>query len=140
VTITDSDEKVKYTDLNKANSGKPLLIASGLLSEGGSSTNTAYASNRLVWNDYSQGLYIYNSNGNKYSLLTYDRVFLANSTSSYSGTLKTSALTATRTYTFPDKTGTVALTSDIPQPYNATTNPTGYLTINDLPIYDGTVI
>lgn len=28
----------------------------------------------------------------------------------------------------------------VPQPYNATTNPTGYLTINDLPIYDGTVV
>lgn len=25
----------------------------------------------------------------------------------------------------------------IPQPYNASTNPTGYLTINDLPLYDG---
>ncbi len=28
----------------------------------------------------------------------------------------------------------------IPQRYNASTNPTGYLTISDLPIYDGTVI
>ena len=26
---------------------------------------------------------------------------------------------------------------NIPQPYNASTNPTGYLTINDLPLYDG---
>ena len=28
---------------------------------------------------------------------------------------------------------------NIPQPYNASTNPTGYLTINDLPLYDGSV-
>lgn len=28
----------------------------------------------------------------------------------------------------------------VPQPYNATTNPTGYLRITDLPIYDGTVV
>lgn len=28
----------------------------------------------------------------------------------------------------------------IPQPYDATTNPTGYLRITDLPIYDGTVV
>jgi hypothetical protein len=28
----------------------------------------------------------------------------------------------------------------IPTAYNATTNPTGYLTINDLPTYDGTVV
>ena len=28
----------------------------------------------------------------------------------------------------------------VPQPYNASTNPTGYLRITDLPIYDGTVV
>lgn len=28
----------------------------------------------------------------------------------------------------------------VPQPYDATTNPTGYLRITDLPIYDGTVV
>ena len=35
---------------------------------------------------------------------------------------------------------TGAVTIAIPQPYNATTNPTGFLRITDLPIYDGTVV
>jgi hypothetical protein len=36
--------------------------------------------------------------------------------------------------------GTAISNISIPQRYNASTNPTGYLTISDLPIYDGTVI
>lgn len=52
--------------------------------------------------------------------------------------LITSATTG-RTITFPDKTGTVAMTSDIPQAYSST-NTGGYLTMATLPIYDGTVV
>lgn len=40
--------------------------------------------------------------------------------------------------TLPNKTGTIALTSDIPSVYSST-NTGGYLTISTLPIYDGTV-
>ena len=43
-----------------------------------------------------------------------------------------------RTYTLPTSTGTLALTSDIPQVYSST-NTGGYLTMATLPIYDGTV-
>lgn len=45
----------------------------------------------------------------------------------------------TRVATFPDKTGTVALTSDIPSVYSST-NTSGYLTMATLPIYNGAVI
>lgn len=48
------------------------------------------------------------------------------------------AATISRTITFPDNTGTIALTSDIPSVYSST-NTGGYLTMATLPIYDGTV-
>lgn len=47
-------------------------------------------------------------------------------------------LTTNRAITLPDATGTIALTSDIPQVYSST-NTGGYLTMATLPIYDGTV-
>ena len=52
--------------------------------------------------------------------------------------LVTSATTG-RTITLPDATGTVALTSDLPTRYTSS-NTTGYLTMADLPIWDGTVV
>jgi hypothetical protein len=85
-------------------------------------------------------LYIYNSDRSKYSSLTAYKLQLSNSASSYYGYMGTTTLTANRGYILPDKDGTFAFTSDIPQHYNATTNPTGYLTLSDLPIYDGTVV
>ena len=47
--------------------------------------------------------------------------------------------TSGKTITLPDKDGTIALTSDIPQVYSST-NTGGYLTMATLPIYDGTVV
>lgn len=47
-------------------------------------------------------------------------------------------LTSDQTWTLPNATGTIALTSDIPQVYSST-NTGGYLTMATLPIYDGTV-
>lgn len=44
-----------------------------------------------------------------------------------------------KTYTLPSATGTIALTSDIPQAYSSN-NTSGYLTMATLPIYDGTVV
>lgn len=133
-----TDEKVKYTDSNKLNSTRPLLFGKNMVPTGGSQTETVYASNRLMWNDSAQALYIHNSSSNKYAIINYNQIFLANDTTDYSGVLSTAALTASRNYTFPDKTGTVALTSDIPSVYSST-NTGGYLTMATLPIYDGTV-
>ena len=59
--------------------------------------------------------------------------------SGYYKTLLPSTLTSSGTILLPDKNGTIALTSDIPQVYSST-NTGGYLTMATLPIYDGTVV
>ena len=48
--------------------------------------------------------------------------------SSHDGTLSTAALTADRTYTLPNKSGTVAMTIYIPTNNNQLTNGAGYIT------------
>lgn len=53
--------------------------------------------------------------------------------------IQPASLTTNQTITLPNKSGTVALTSDIPQVYSST-NTGGYLTMATLPIYDGTVV
>ena len=50
----------------------------------------------------------------KSAQLSYGSLKLGHGNHSYQGTYQNSSLTANRTYTFPDKTGYVALTSDIP--------------------------
>ena len=57
----------------------------------------------------------------------------------YATRITAGAPTATRNIEFPNASGTVALTSDIPQVYSST-NTGGYLTMATLPIYDGTVV
>ena len=116
VTLTDSDEKVKYTDLNGMNSGKPLLIANEMIGSGVSATNTAYASNKLMWNDYSGVLYVYNSDRTKSINISghSSHISFPDVNSSYIGVLKVGTLTQARNYTLPNASGTLALTSDIP--------------------------
>ena len=84
--VTTTDEKVKQTDINGANSGKGILLASVLLSNGNSSTSSVYSTNKLVWNDSSAALYIYNSNKSQYGLLTSSQIVLTDSSTGYSGT------------------------------------------------------
>ena len=55
-------------------------------------------------------------------------VFEGSATDDFEGTLKAGTLTADRTYTLPNKNGTVAMTSDIPTNNNQLTNGAGYLT------------
>lgn len=125
------DEKVKQTPLNGVDSGKGLLFSSS--TGGQETTSTAYTSNKLSWNDYSSVLSIYNGSRNKYGYIKYDRLALANSSTSYSGYLQTASITADRTYTLPDATGTLALTSQIPTSLAELTNDPGYaiITIRD---------
>lgn len=125
------DEKVKQTPLNGVNSGKGLLFSSS--TGGQETTSTAYTSDKLSWNDYGSVLSIYNGSRNKYGYIKYDRLALANSSTSYSGYLQTASVTADRTYTLPDATGTLALTSQIPTSLAELTNDPGYaiITIRD---------
>lgn len=111
--LTPSDTKVKQTPLNGENSIRSLLFSSN---DGGSeTTDTASTSNKLQYSDYNTpSLYLYNSDRSKNALLTYNKLYLCDSSSTYRGIFKTTTLTTGHTYTFPDKDGTVALTSDIP--------------------------
>ena len=83
--------------------------------------------------------------GQKSSSPTQGKLVLVSNQANVSTTLLTNA-TSDRTYTLPDKTGTVALTSDIPTvPTNisAFTNDSGYITSADVPegasAYTGTI-
>lgn len=133
---TNTDTKVMQIPLNGVNASHGLLFS---LSTGSTQTTigTVYTSNKILYSDYTQCLYIYNSDRTKYGYYKFDSLYLANSTTSYSGLLKTADVTANRTYTLPDATGTIALTSDIPSiPVNisAFTNDAGYITSSDIPV------
>lgn len=124
--VTITDEKVKQTPLNGTNSGQGLLFSSG--TGASETTATAYTSNKLQWNDSGCTLSIYNSSRNRYGYLQYDKLALANSSTSYVGFLKTADITVNRTYTLPDKPGTIALTDDIPTVPSAGTTATAVST------------
>ena len=130
--VTTTDEKVKQTDINGANNGKGILLASGLLSNGNSSTSSVYSTNKLIWNDSSAALYIYNSNKSQYSLLTSSQIVLTDSSTGYSGTLQTDNITEARRYKLPNTAGTIALTSDIPDVSSFYTKPSGGIPATDL--------
>lgn len=101
------DEKVKVVALNGENSGYSILMGHSM---GASAANTAYASSTLYWNDYGQTLYIGSTTDNYIYLRPTQIVFRQNGPVGNTGILKVSALTASRNYTLPDATGTIALT------------------------------
>ena len=57
-----------------------------------------------------------------------------------SGAISDNILTANRTWTLPNNSGIIALTSDVPSKTSDLTNDSGFLTLSTLPIYDGTVV
>lgn len=132
---TNTDTKVTQTPLNGANSSYGLLFSP--LTGSTQHTDTVYTSYKIAYSDYSQTLYIYNSDRTKSGYYKFNELRLANSATSYTGLLKTAGITAARTYTLPDATGTIALTSDIPSiPTNISsfTNDAGYITSSDIPV------
>lgn len=136
VSITDT--KVTQTPLNGLNSGKGLLFSKG--TGANELTDTVYTTNKLSYNDSSAVLYIHNTDGTKYGYLTYNSLVLSNTNNTYRQYLQgNSTATGDATISLPSSGGTLALTTDIPTPYNSSTNPSGYLRLSDLPIYDGTV-
>lgn len=58
---------------------------------------------------------------------------------SYESKISPDTLTADHTVTIPDKSGTMAMTSDIPTDTGDLTNNAGFITLADLPIYNGGV-
>ena len=109
---TNTDTKVTQIPLNGMDSFKGLLFSN--LTGSTQTTDTVYTSDKIIYSDYDQTLFIYNSNKTKSGYYKFDSIALANSTTLYSGLLKTANVTANRTYTLPNATGTIALTTDIP--------------------------
>lgn len=125
---TDSDEKVKQIPLNGENAYHGVLFGYG--QGGGEVTNTIYTSNKLQWRDSGNPtLTIYNGDGSKHGWISYNNLYLCDSSSTYRGHFGTATLTAHRTYTLPDKTGTVALTSDINYPVTSVNSKTGVVSL-----------
>lgn len=58
---------------------------------------------------------------------------------SYTSKVSPATLTANRTITLPDASGTMALTNDIPENTSDLYNDSGFITLADLPIYNGGV-
>ena len=104
-------DRVKSEALNGLNSGKGLLMSNNT---GTGGTSTIYTTDKLMWNDYGPTLYIYSSDKSRYTSIAPYRISLGDPLSTYQGMLTNNNLTANRTYSLPDATGKLALTSDIP--------------------------
>ena len=136
--ISDSDEKLKTTSAGSSNTQYYPIFG-----EANSTASTKLYSSNFRVKNYNSVLELQlgqtSSNPTRGKL-----TIVSNQPNSY-GYLITSA-TADQTYTLPDKTGTIALTSDIPTvPTNisAFTNDSGYITSADVPegasAYTGTI-
>ena len=149
-TVTDSDEKLKITDIGSESGDHTSYLIFG---NGTTAMARQYDTKGLMY----QGVYgsgngtagkAYLTLGNNYSAATgankQGKIILYGSTA-YAHTIE-GAPTAARTITLPDKTGTVALTSDIPTvptKVSDLTNDSGFLTSADIPegasAYTGTI-
>lgn len=134
-----TDEKVKIVQVNDSNShylifGNYSTTATTQLYDADLEYITTLSNNQNGYgrinlgNSKAQG-----TDGAKYGAIRFY------GTTTYGVEIQGGAPTAWRTITLPDKTGTIALTSDVPQVYSST-NTGGYLTMATLPIYDGTVV
>ena len=128
---SDTDEKLKVTATDVSGQYYPIL-----------SRNVTTAETKK-YDEYFNFSHVnskeaYLGIGKLNTALGQIRLYTAASGGKY-GIITPGTLSGTRTYTLPDKSGIVALISDIPQIYSST-NTTGYLTMDTLPIYDGTVV
>lgn len=143
-----TDEKLKWTASTSSNTYYPLQSTST------ATTSTANTLNGISFYQYynTTGGYrrldLGNSTAYKSTGGAYGTIRLYGAAATYYGDLVPGVLgttsgdghiSANRTWTLPDKTGTIALTSDIPSVYSSS-NTGGYLTMATLPIYNGTVV
>ena len=105
-----TDTKVTQTSLNGTNSAKNVLMGYNLNDE---STNIVYKSTYMTYNDYVPSLTLTNKNDSTYHMsVSHDGFHIT--TGSY--IVNFGAITQTNNHiiNLPDKSGTIALTSDIP--------------------------
>jgi len=109
---SSTDEKVKYTPLTGTDTNAyGILFAQN---NGSTEQTTTVYSGRVRFTPSEGKISYFNGSGSRVGYLSYKELKLASDASTYSGSLNVTNLTSSRTYTLPDKTGTIALTSDIP--------------------------
>ena len=106
ITSTATDEKLKLSEINTSDTYYPVLSSATTTAE------TKLYTNLFEFNRNS-ATEVYFGVGKLNTTLGKIRLYTAASGGRY-GIITPGTLTDTRTYTLPDKTGTVALTSDIP--------------------------
>lgn len=133
-----TDEKVKQIpieDSNSANYGLIVAYDNGSVE----TTNSVRSTSRIYISNSTPSIIVGKDTDTQRLSIRPDRISFIYNNGNHQGYLKASSITGSdKTWTLPDETGTIALTSDIPQVYSST-NTGGYLTMATLPIYDGTV-
>ena len=137
ITLSSTDEKLKWTASTSTDTFYPLQ------SNSSATTSTANTLNGIsVYQYYNiaggyRRLNLGNSTAYKSTGGAYGTIRLYGSAATYYGDLVPGVLgttsgdghiSANRTWTLPDKTGTVALTSDIPTKTSDLTNDSGFIT------------
>lgn len=111
-TFSSTDTKVTQTPLNATNAYNQVIVTAGNISS--ETTSTVSFAKNLTYNDYTPTLKLTkNSDNTKNISITGEQIAITNG--SYATKLSfTTPTTVDKTITFPNATGTVALTSDIP--------------------------
>ena len=105
-----TDTKVKQVPLSGTNSGKNVVISYGLNSN---ETNSVYTSTYMTYNDYGPYLTLTNKSDSTHQT-TVSHEGLHITTGSYTASIDAITQTTNHTIKLPDKSGTIALTNDIP--------------------------
>ena len=132
--VTVTDEKVKQTELTSTGTTKSLLLAYN--NNSSETTDGIYKSTQLTYklNSSDPELKISRANGQRYAVLSPVGLNITSVNTGNLGILQPGNLSESRVYTFPNATGTVALTSDIPDSTSDLTNDSGFITSSDIPV------
>lgn len=135
--FSTTDEKLKLESVNANISYHPILTTGNTIDVASTKFTDLYGISYGGGNEISE-LTLGNNTSTTESTGRQGRLTLYGTGTFFSRFL-VGTLTANSILTLPNKTGTLALTSDIPKVYSST-NTGGYLTMATLPIYDGTVV
>ena len=123
-TVTNTDTKVTQDSLNGTNSARNILMTPSLQTTGSITNTVTYAKN-MTYNDSRPILTLTKASDNT-KLINIAGDTIQYKTGDYYLSLNATTQTSGHTINFPDKAGTVALTTDIPSvPTSAASSTTG---------------